>query len=242
MIVQQHPSGPIAIRQEDHAALAAFILEHWTDHNFPNNPERDQILLATREHDDGWRQLDDLPRRGADGLPVDFMSVTAEEAFGVWKRGSERFIDDDPFVALLIIHHGYSLYEHIHRKDPVWKALFTELAQQRAALRVQLGLTQNQVEHPYSYLRMADWFSLAWCTRPDLGSEKPERYGGYHLKRDGNAYLFRPYPFDERDLRYSLPVYPLRSEGYASDDELREAMSTPQIVEIPFNPLERWGQ
>ena len=40
MIIQQNPSGTVAIKQQDHAELAAFLLEHWSDHNFPKNPQR----------------------------------------------------------------------------------------------------------------------------------------------------------------------------------------------------------
>jgi len=240
MILQRTPDGVIAIKQEDHAALAGFMLEHWSDHNFAHDPERDEIILATREHDNGWREFDDPPRLDpATGFPVEFTGIGADESFRIWERGSRKYIDSDPFVALLITHHAYSIHEQSHKRDPEWKAFFTEFAQQRAALRAQLGLAHPQVERAYSYLRMMDWFSLAYCMHHDLGAEKPEQYAGYHFKRIGTELLMRPYPFDVRDLHYELPVYPLRPEGYADEESLRAAFEKPEYQEVILNPLRK---
>ena len=240
MILQHTPDGIIAIKQEDHAALAAFFLEHWSDHNFAHDPERKQIILATCEHDNGWREVDaDPPVDEATGLPVDFRRVDAETIFGIWRRATAKYIESDPFVALLITHHGYSLHEQEHKRNPVWKAFFTEFAQLRAELRNRLGLTQPDVERAYSYLRMMDWFSLAYCMNHELGQEKPDQYAGYNYRRTGNEFLFRPYPFDAKGLRHELPVYPLRPEGYNSREELLEALETPVIQEVLLNPLGR---
>lgn len=240
MILQRTPESIIAIKQEDHAALAGFMLEHWSDHNFAHDPERDEIILATCEHDNGWRELDAHPQLDpGTGLPVEFTDINAEQAFEIWARGSRKYMESDPFVALLITHHAYSIHEQHHKRNPAWKAFFTEFAQQRAALRTQLGLEHPQVERAYSYLRMMDWFSLAYCMQYNLGAEKPEQYAGYHFKRDGAELLMRPYPFDNRDLRYELPVYPLRPEGYEDEQSLQEAFRKPEYREVILNPLGR---
>jgi hypothetical protein len=243
MILQQHASGTLAIRQVDHAAFAAFLLEHWSDHNFPNNPQREQIILATREHDCGWQELDSNPRLDAStGMPVDFLHATPEESQGIWRRGAAEWVDRDPFVALLIVQHGYALNESSHRGSPVWKPFFTELAQLRAELRTRLGLTQNHVESAYSFLRMADWFSLACCMSTTIGMEKPEKYGGYQFRRDGERVLFRPYPFDERELSFDLPVHPLREGGYRSSSAAARAFERTDQQQITLNQLERFDK
>jgi len=240
MILQRTPDGIFAIKQEDHAALAAFFLEHWSDHNFAHDPEREQIILATREHDNGWVAYDAKPRLDeTTRLPVDFMHVTPDETYAVWKRAAAKYLESDPFVALLITHHGYSLHEQEHKRNPAWKAFFTEFAQLRAELRNRLTLTQPDVERAYSYLRMMDWFSLAYCLHYDLGREKPEQYAGYNFRRTGNEFLFRPYPFDAKGLRYELPVYPMRPEGYETERELAAAFKKPQVQEVLLNPLGR---
>src|SRR5688500_10978128 len=214
MIVQRQRTGKLAVKQEDHAAFAAFILENWAAHSFPNHPDRDNIIIATREHDTGWRAFDESPRLDAKtNLPVDFTKIMPQEANTIWTQAADRFIEKQPFVALLITHHAYTLHEATSRRDSKWKQFFIDFARRRAALRDQLGLTHNEVEHPYSFVRMADWFSLQFCLDPKLGEERPERYAGYSVKREANCYLFRPYPFSSRKLNYTLPVYPLPPKG-----------------------------
>jgi hypothetical protein len=241
MIVQRQRTGKLAVKQEDHAALAAFILENWAAHSFPNHPDREQIITATREHDLGWRKFDANPRLDAKThLPVDYTKITPQEATAIWAQAADRFIESEPFVALLITHHAYTLHEATSRRDSKWKQFFIDFARRRAALRDQLGLTHNEIEHPYSFIRMADWFSLQYALDPKLGEEKPERYAGYSVKREADHYLFRPYPFMSRTLSYTLPVYPLPPKGFASEKEVKAAFRKPQMLEIVFGALERW--
>ncbi len=240
MILQHRPDGIIAIKQQDHAAFAAFLLEHWAGHNFAHDPEREAILLATREHDNGWRVWDAAPRLDeATGLPVNLTHVTPEESLAIWRRGTATFLESDPFVALLITHHGYSIHEIAHKRQPEWKDFFTEFAQLRAELRTRLGLEHPQVERAYSYLRMADWFSLMYCLHHDLGAERPEQYGGYQFRRVAEELQFKPYPFDTRRLEYRLPVYPLRPEGYPDLGALRADLITPVMQSVTIVPMGR---
>jgi len=241
MILQKNRKQVIAIKQEDHAAFAAFLLENWSDHGFPHDPDREQIIFATKVHDNGWKEYDANPRLDQrTQLPIDFMHVNAEETYEVWMRGSKKYVEKDPLVALLITHHAYALHEHAHRRDGVWKKFFIELAQQRATLRDQLGLVHNQVERIYSFLRMADWFSLSYCLDPKLGAEKPAKYAGYSVRRDGSTFQFRPYPFHSRELHYKLPFYPLDKTGYASQAKIQAALKKPSYEEIHILPLERF--
>lgn len=240
MILQHTPDGILAIKQEDHAAFAAFLLDHWSAHNFLHDPEREQIIFATREHDNGWGKVDDAAKVDpATGLPLPFTDITADQALDIWRRGSRKYIDSDPFVALLITHHAYSIYEQGNKRNPEWKPFFTEFAQQRAELRNRLGLDHPHVERAYSYLRMMDWFTLAFCMNHELGTERSEQYAGYNFKRAGSEFLFRPYPFDAKDIVYRLPVYPLQPEGYENDRALRAALKKPHYLEVLLNPLGR---
>lgn len=239
MIVTKNRKEVIAIRQEDHAAFAAFMLERWSDHGFRHDPLREAIIKATREHDNGWHDFDAAPRISPKTkLPVDFKNIDAEETYRIWIEGSQKFIEDDPYVALLITHHAYSLHEHAHNRTGIWKEFFVILAKQRGRLRDQLGLTHNDVEHGYSFLRMMDWFSLMFCSNRTLGHVRPAQYAGYKVKRDEDAFLFRPYPFADRELVYHMPVYPLNPKGYADTEEVQADLQEPTTWEILINPLE----
>jgi len=240
MILRPTDNDVLAIRQIDHAAFAAFLLENWSDHNFGNDPERERIIRATRDHDNGWRDADDDPQLDpATRLPIPFSAIDPLRATEIWRRGTQTYAAEDAWHVLLITHHAYSVYELGHKRDPLWKDFFTEFAQQRAELRGRLGLTHPEVERAYSYLRMADWFSLRFCMSEAFGRDKPEKYGGYTIRSDGNVYEFRPYPFVTRDLTYALPYARLRKQGYDSEAELHKALDYSDTMKIVLNPLPR---
>jgi hypothetical protein len=239
MIVTKTRQETIGIRQEDHAAFAAFILEQWNDHSLKHDEQRELIITAAREHDNGWREFDAAPRLDTKSrLPVDFKKITPEETYEIWMRGSQRFIDEDPYLALLITHHAYSLHEHTTNRTGIWKEFFVTLAQQRGRLRDSLGLTHNDIEHCYSYIRMADWLSLMFCCNPKLGAQRPATYAGYKVTRIDNTFRFRPYPFGGAHVRYELPVYPLEPKGYDDPKGLKKDLKKPQMREIVIMPLE----
>lgn len=239
MIITRQRKNITAIKQEDHAAFAAFLLERWSDHGFKHDPIRDAVIMATREHDNGWKEFDAAPRiNPKTRLPIDFKNPSPEETYEIWMRGTRRFIKENPYVALLITHHAYSLHEHAHNRSGIWKDFFVTLARQRGELRDMLGLTHNDVEHGYSFVRMMDWFSLMFCSNLKLGHARPAQYAGYKVKRDGEAFLFRPYPFADRNLRYQLPVCMLNPDGYDSTEQAAADLANPTHIEIVINPLE----
>ncbi len=240
MIITKTRKEVIAIKQEDHAAFAGFLLERWSDHGFKHDERREAIIRATGQHDNGWKEFDAAPRIDEKtGLPVDFRKITPEEIHDIWMRGSQRFVVEEPYVAMLITHHAYSLHEHAHNnRSDIWKDFFVTLARQRAFLRDSMGLTHNDIEHGYSFLRMADWFSLKYCTEPKLGAARPAQYAGYKLVREEDEFRFRPYPFIDHDIRYELPVYVLNKKGYKSTAEAQEDLAEPEMREITLNPLE----
>lgn len=237
MILRPEGESIVAIRQDDHAAFAAWLLEHWIDRTFRNEPHREAILRAARVHDNGWRDIDDGPTRDpATGLPVNFTHVTPEQALDIWRRGTDSLMDD-PFVELLVVHHAYTIYETAYKRVAEWKVFFTEFAQRRARLRSRLGVDHPELEHAYSFLRMADWLSLVWCMRSEPWDEKPEQYAGYKFRREGESYLFTPWPFDSRELRYDLPIARLRPEGYRTRPLLERALASVETEAVVLAPM-----
>ena len=58
MIVRTGPDHLLLITQPDHAALSAAIMGRWRRDGLPAHPRREWLLLATREHDAGWAEVD----------------------------------------------------------------------------------------------------------------------------------------------------------------------------------------
>ena len=95
--------------QPDHAFFAAELLSLWTTDGLPANPRREDILFATREHDNGWREADAAPSADREsGQPLDFMGVATTTRLDIWRRGTERYRSGRSYSAALILEHGGS--------------------------------------------------------------------------------------------------------------------------------------
>ena len=68
MIVVRRGASLVLVTQSDHAHFAAELLSLWRLDGFPDHPRRDDILFAVREHDNGWREEDAVPRLDEGGL------------------------------------------------------------------------------------------------------------------------------------------------------------------------------
>ena len=65
VIVRHDGDDLLLVTQPDHAALSGRIMAAWKGDGLPAHPIRETVLLATREHDNGWLELDDRPGRDA---------------------------------------------------------------------------------------------------------------------------------------------------------------------------------
>lgn len=170
------PEGPslLLITQPDHAHLAAEILSLWRADGLPENPRRDDLLFAAREHDNGWREADAAPRWDPErGLPHDFISLPAPEKVEVWERGPCRFAADRPYAALLITRHALNLFAN-RRGEEDWTGLLDFLEDFERGLLDETGAAAGELEADYRFLDLADLISLTACTRR---REPVERYG-----------------------------------------------------------------
>src|SRR3954465_10111384 len=64
MIVVPAESSFLLVTQPDHAHLAGEILSLWRAGGLPDNPRRDDLLFAAREHDNGWPAAAPAPPAG----------------------------------------------------------------------------------------------------------------------------------------------------------------------------------
>src|SRR4051794_41866639 len=89
MIIRQDGTSLLFVTQPDHARLAADLLTHWK--GFADHPRRVALLLAAREHDNGWRELDDaLVFDSAAGGAGGFFTAAPPGQEPVWARGGGR--------------------------------------------------------------------------------------------------------------------------------------------------------
>ena len=115
MIVRQLSDRVQLISQPDHARLAGRVMAHCT--TLEDSPRRDSILLAIREHDNGWEEEDASPTVDLEtGKVVDFVTAPLAIRHRVWPRAIER-LSADPWAAALVAQHAITVYDR-YRPDP----------------------------------------------------------------------------------------------------------------------------
>ena len=190
MIVVPAESSFLLITQPDHAHLAGEILSLWRADGLPDNPRRDDLLFAAREHDNGWREADAAPRWDAErGRPHDFITLPARERIAVWERGVCRFAAERPYASLLIARHALNLFGG-RRGEEEWDRLLDFLTDFENGLIERTGVEPETLEEDYRWLDLADQISLAACAQ---WREPAGRYGVHIAPSDG-AIGIAPFP------------------------------------------------
>jgi Protein of unknown function (DUF3891) len=226
VIVRPHPDHLLLITQPDHAALAAGIMDAWQQ-LLPDAAVRDVVLLATREHDNGWHEPDAAPLVDeTSGRILDFMSAPESVRQSIWPRAVER-LSSTPYAAALVAQHALNVYDH-YRKLPAWRPFFERMESARHdALRRAAPHTIEDLARDYFFVRMGDLASLTFCN----GWNEPQRLDGFELRLEGPRLTIRPDPFDGREVPLSISARELPARHYRSDADAYEAFrSAPTVI------------
>jgi hypothetical protein len=165
MIVVSEGSHLLLVTQNDHARLAAEIVELWRADGLPGHPRRADLLFAVREHDNGWRETDSAPHCDVErGRPHDFLTLPREERIELWERGVSRYAGERPYAALLITHHARQLHQG-RRGQEEWKSFLERLDERERELLEAAGASEEEVGADYCWLDVADQLSLVACNR-----------------------------------------------------------------------------
>ncbi len=187
------PYGPdhlVLIQQIDHARLAAELLKLWCrdlpgQRIPPDFPWRDELIFATREHDNGWAEIDSAPMVDEHGRPHDFISIPTAVRQELWHLGTRRHTSEYPLAALWITRHALHLHRS-HRGQAEWQEALEAWQNLEAELASAGGWSADDLDAGYRWLNLADNISLAACARRDREVEehgllihpRPEAPGG----------------------------------------------------------------
>ncbi len=162
MIVRSHDDSLLLIPQPAHAALAGRIMDHWLTRGLPDEPRRTSILRAVAEHDNGWLEVDAAPLVDeTTGRVLDFISASIAVRQGVWPRGVER-LASDPLAAALVAEHAIQVYSRF-QADPAWTTFFAGMAELRNHHTERAGLSVEELQRHYFFVRAGDLISLVFC-------------------------------------------------------------------------------
>jgi hypothetical protein len=184
MIVVRWDGELLLVTQPDHAHFASRLLALRRDDGLAGHPRRDEILLAVREHDNGWREADAAPRVDERSRPLDFREAPAPLRQEVWLRGVARYAERQPYAALLIAEHARRL--HAGHEGAGWAEFRTRLGQFQEDLQARSGSLSQSLESDYGLLEWADAAALAalgvWPAFDLARGRGENRADGLHLR------------------------------------------------------------
>ena len=225
MIIVRRDGECLFITQRDHAALAGEIMHGWRDPALERNPRRDDILLATREHDNGWMEEDRDTHVAPDGAPLDFVTVPHEVKQRIWPRAVARVGGRRPYAAALIAQHAITVHGP-YRKDPAWDAFFAVMDGTRAAWLARLPSPPPRVEDDYPFVRIGDLLSLVFCNAWLDPHDLPG--GGRTILREATLEV-SPDPFAGARIALRVRAKRLRDVRYASAAAFRAALAAAPV-------------
>jgi hypothetical protein len=226
VIVRAHGESLLLITQPDHAALSGRLMRAWTSDGLADSPRRDDILLAIREHDNGWREIDAAPLVDpSDGALLDFVHTPEEIKRGVWPRGVAR-LAPAPYAAALVAEHAIHIYSAF-RTDPAWSPFFDEMTRTRDEhLARARGPAVDDLRRDYAFLRLGDLFSLVFCRAwPD----PPTADFGYAFELEGDDLVVSPDPFGGESIPLEITARVLPGRPFTSPNDAREAFTNAPV-------------
>ncbi len=179
MIIRTHDDSQLFITQPDHARLAAQAISQWRDDGFDDNPRRPSILLAAREHDNGWREEDATTHVDANGKALDFICVPVEVRHRIWPRAVDRLAEEDPYAAALVAQHAMTVYGHFE-SDLAWYPFF-ETMQARSVAQLERSPRRRGVS--------TSWLTTDSCM-PQIASRSPSVLDGHSRSSRTDAGLY----------------------------------------------------
>jgi hypothetical protein len=113
LLVTKRADGFRLVTQYEHGALAGELAERWGNDRFamPVAPFAAALVTAAAHHDDGWRELDDLPAHNPEaGRPAHFLELPLERTVPPYGRGVDSVYARDPLAGALVHAHWTGLY------------------------------------------------------------------------------------------------------------------------------------
>jgi hypothetical protein len=218
MIVRSDDEQLLLITQPDHAHLAARIMERCV--SLRAHPRRREVLRAVADHDGGWAVLDASPTiLPESGRVADFINAPTPLRQSVWPRGV-ALLGSEPWAAALVAQHALTIYARF-RTDEAWQPFFATMTHLRDRMVANATGSLQDLEADYTYVRLADLISLAFCT----GSRDLSQFGEWTVTPDGDRVVVWPDPFGGVDVPVEIRARQLPAREFSSDEELRAALA-----------------
>jgi hypothetical protein len=233
VIVREDGDSFLLITQPDHARLARDIVAAIRTEPVLATASRETVLFATREHDNGWIEVDAEPTIDpATGRPCDFIAGSAHVKHELWPRGIRRAAQTDPRAGALIAQHAITVYAY-RTTEPEWQPFFGPITAMRDSLLDQVGAAygaaREAFDREYRCVRLGDLFSLQFCN----GWTALQETYGYSAELRGSLLVISPDPFAGGSVPLRIVARRVPARRYTSDADLRRTLATtiPEFLE-----------
>ena len=255
MLRLETETGWWLVTHPDHARLAGAFAECWGNDTFLPPEPRARVLKGIASHDDGWAVRDANPQITRQGKPSAFSvelvgkysafeEIDLREYLAVRDRAVRLIASEDPYAAVLVSMHTYSLLsEHADRSTiapaelPLLDAFLEQQKEFQRELRRRMDedpgvrpehKTDAAILDHFRLLQANDNLSLLTCvdfSRPaHLLHPLPLRDGGYarvEVRSDGpRQFVLDPFPFKGRSQSFEFPARHVKGKLFASAGEL----------------------
>jgi hypothetical protein len=269
MLRLETETGWWLVTHPDHAHLAGAFAERWGNDVFVAPEPRANVLQGIHHHDDGWIARDAVPQITRQGKPSAFSfelvgkysafeEIDLEDYLAVRDRAVRLIAAEDPYAAVLISMHTYSLLsEHADRSTiaptdlPLLDTFLEGQKVLQASLRQQISSasmippeqrTEGAIRDHFRLLQATDYLSLLTCVNfskaADLLHPLPTRGGEYarvQVRSVGTRhFVLDPYPFTEPSLTFAFPARHVDGKlfGHAAELQGRFAAAPVETLSV----------
>jgi hypothetical protein len=267
MLRLETETGWWLVTHPDHARLAGAFAERWGNDRFLEPEPRVNVLKGIARHDDGWLARDAKPQITRQGKPSAFSTelvgkysafeeIDLADYLAVRDRAVRLIASEDPYAAVLISMHTYSLLdEHADRSTiaaadlPLLDRFLDEQRCFQRSLREQIAsdprFTPDQTSESvifdhFRLLQATDNLSLLTCVDfrepAHLLHPLPLRDGGttrVQVRSVGSRhFVLDPYPFGERSLVFRFPARLVPGKTFATVADLQRAFDAAPIENL----------
>ena len=226
MIIRQDGDHLLLITQPDHARLAAEVMSAWRADGLPDHPRRNAILLAVREHDNGWIEEDAETHVDVEGKPLDFVAVPPSVKHRIWPRAVARVGEHRPYEAALIAQHALTIHGQ-QRTDAAWSPFFRHLERLKDEMLARCDASaRSTLEADYRFVQTADQLSLVFCNC----WRNPLSHAGGTVVLRGSTLHVTPDPFEGDRVALRVRARKVLARSYASAADLRAALDAAPLV------------
>jgi hypothetical protein len=264
MLRLETETGWWLVTHPDHARLAGAFAESWGNDSFMPPEPRVHVLKGIARHDDGWTARDAAPQITREGKPSAFSvalvgkysafeEIDLADYLAVRDRAMRSIAEEDPYAAILISMHTYSLLsEHADRStiapadlpllDQFLDRLkeFQKLLLQRIAADPSIApgqKTEVAIRDRFRLLQATDNLSLLTC----VDYSEPANLLHPLLQRDGSYtrvevkhlaqhhFALSPYPFAESPLTFSFPSRHVEGKTFTSVQQFQQRFNVAPV-------------